>query len=245
MPIFKRDDVELYYEEHGEGFPVLLIAPGGMRSAVPYWENTPWNPIQHLSPHYRVIAMDQRNAGRSVAPVRAADSWNVYTTDQLALLDYLRVERCHVAGMCIGGPYIMGLIQAAPQRIASAVVFQTIGLDNNRQAFFEMFDSWAQELKPRRPETSAEAWESFKHSMFDGEFLFVASRDFVSHCQTPMLVLMGDDLHHPQASSRELASLAPNATLIERWKEPEHHATAKKAVEDFLAAHTPQGHSIT
>ena len=40
----------------------------------------------------------------------------------------------------------MGLIQAAPQRIASAVIFQTIGLDNNRQAFYEMFDNWAQDL---------------------------------------------------------------------------------------------------
>ena len=65
MPVFKRDDIELYYEEHGQGFPILLIAPGGMRSAVPFWERTPWNPIQHLAPHYRVIAMDQRNAGRS------------------------------------------------------------------------------------------------------------------------------------------------------------------------------------
>jgi pimeloyl-ACP methyl ester carboxylesterase len=240
VPIFKRDDVELYYEEHGEGFPVLLIAPGGMRSAVPFWERTPWNPIAHLAPHYRVIAMDQRNAGRSVAPVRATDSWDVYTADQLALLDYLGVDRFHVGGMCIGGPYIMGLIQAAPQRVASAVVFQTIGLDNNRQAFYEMFDGWAQELKPRRPEVSEEAWESFKRSMYDGEFLFVVSRDFVSRCQTPMLVLMGNDLHHPQTSSRELAALAPNAMLIEQWKEPEHHAAAMKAVEDFLATHTPR-----
>ena len=61
MPVFKRDDVELYYEEHGTGFPVLLIAPGGMRSAVSFWERTPWNPIDQLAPHYRVIAMDQRN----------------------------------------------------------------------------------------------------------------------------------------------------------------------------------------
>ena len=47
MPIFKRDDVELYYEEHGAGFPILLIAPGGMRSAVAFWERTPWNPISN------------------------------------------------------------------------------------------------------------------------------------------------------------------------------------------------------
>jgi hypothetical protein len=34
--------------------------------------------------------------------------------------------------------------------------------------------------------------------------------------------------------------LAPNATLIERWKEPEHQAAAKTAVERFLAQHTPR-----
>ena len=69
MPFFERDAIRLYYESHGAGFPVLLIAPGGMRSAVSYWETTPWNPITHLSPTYRVIAMDQRNAGSSVAPI--------------------------------------------------------------------------------------------------------------------------------------------------------------------------------
>ena len=64
MPIFTRGDMKLYYEEHGKGFPLLLIAPGGMRSAVSFWDKTPWNPITQLAPHYRVIAMDQRNLPR-------------------------------------------------------------------------------------------------------------------------------------------------------------------------------------
>jgi hypothetical protein len=51
---------------------------------------------------------------------------------------------------------------------------------------------------------------------------------------------MGNDLHHPQATSRELAALAPNATFIEHWKEPEHHASAMQVVESFLARHTPR-----
>jgi pimeloyl-ACP methyl ester carboxylesterase len=240
MPTFERDDIQLYYEEYGQGFPVLLIAPGGMRSAISFWEGTPWNPIEQLAPTYRVIAMDQRNAGKSVAPIRATDSWHVYTQDQLALLDHLGVNQFHVAGMCIGGPYIMGLIEAAPQRVASAVLFQSIGLDNNRQAFFEMFDSWADELKPVRTEVSAEAWESFKTSMYSGDFLFNVSRDFVAKCETPLLVLLGTDLYHPESTSRELAALAPNATLIEHWKEPEHQPAAKQAVERFLAEHTPR-----
>jgi hypothetical protein len=65
------------------------------------------------------------------------------------------------------------------------------------------------------------------------------SRELVSKIQTPLLVLMGNDLHHPEVSSRELAALAPNATLIERWKQPEDQPAAKEAVEKFLAEHTP------
>lgn len=239
MPFFERDNVKLYYEEHGQGFPVLLIAPGGMRSAVPFWSGTPWNPIEQISPHYRVIAMDQRNAGQSVGPISASDSWHTFTGDQLALLDHLGVDKFHVGGMCIGGPYIMGLIKAAPERVASAIVFQTIGLDGDRQLFYDMFDGWADELKPSRPDVSEETWVSFRNAMYAGDFLFNADRDFVRSCQTPMVVLMGNDAYHPEVSSRELAELAPNAVFIEKWKEPEHQPAAKQIIEKMLAEHTP------
>jgi pimeloyl-ACP methyl ester carboxylesterase len=240
MPLFTRGDVKLYYEEQGKGFPLLLIAPGGMRSSVSFWDKVAWNPIPLLAPHYRVIAMDQRNAGQSTAPIRATDSWQTYTDDQLALMDHLGVQRFHVAGMCIGGSYCMGLIQTAPQRVVSAVLFQPIGLLDNRQAFLDMFDGWAKEQQAAHPEADAATWERFKQNMYGGDFLFNVSRDFVARCSTPLLVLMGNDLYHPEATSREIAKLAPNATLIERWKEPEHQAAAKAAVERFLAQHTPR-----
>lgn len=239
MPYFESGDVKLYYTDDGQGFPLLLIAPGGMRSSVGFWERTPWNPITQLSPKYRVIAMDQRNAGLSTAPITADDGWATYTDDQLALMDHLGIDRFHVAGMCIGGSYIMALIDAAPERVASGVVFQTIGVDDNTKAFFDMFDDWADALKPQRPEVSDEAWESFKHNMYDTEdFLFTADTEWVKTCTTPLLVLLGNDLYHPESSSRTLAELAPNATLVERWKEPEHHPAAMAAVADFLAAHS-------
>ena len=93
MPIFERGDTKLYYEEHGSGFPLLLIAPGGMRSSVSFWDKVAWNPITQLSPNYRVIAMDQRNAGQSTAPISGSDSWHTYTEDQLALMDHLGVDQ--------------------------------------------------------------------------------------------------------------------------------------------------------
>ncbi len=237
MATFVRDDIELYYEEHGNGFPILLIAPGGMRSEATFWERTPWNPIEQLSPHYRVIAMDQRNAGRSKAPITAEDGWETYTKDQLALLDHLAVDRFAVAGMCIGGSYIMALCAAAPQRVAAGIVFQTIGLDNNRQAFIDMFDNWADELRPQRADVDPGAWAPFRDRMYGTDFLFTATKEDTARCTTPLLVLLGNDLYHPESSSRDLAALAPNATLVEHWKEPEHQDGARKAIEEFLAQH--------
>jgi pimeloyl-ACP methyl ester carboxylesterase len=73
MSVFERDDARIHYEVRGEGFPVLLFAPGGMRSSISVWQRSPFDPIEILSPSFRVIAMDQRNAGESTAPVRDGD----------------------------------------------------------------------------------------------------------------------------------------------------------------------------
>ena len=82
MPFFGRDGASLYYEVHDAGpsaapgaLPVLAFAPGGMRSAIEFWSRAPWNPLCELTPDRQVIALDQRNAGRSTAPVSAGDGW--------------------------------------------------------------------------------------------------------------------------------------------------------------------------
>ena len=238
MAIFERDGITLYYEDHGAGFPVLLFAPGGMRSAVTFWEGSQFNPIVELSTRFRVIAMDQRNAGRSRAPVSADDGWHTYTADHIALLDHLGIERTHLLGGCIGGPYCLGLIQAAPGRVASAVLQQSIGFEDNREIFYEMFQGWADAIAADHPEADEAAWRSFRSNMYDGDFDFNVGRDFVASCETPMLVLMGSDPYHPESTSREIAALAPNATLVERWKSPAEDGTVATVIE-FLEAHTP------
>jgi pimeloyl-ACP methyl ester carboxylesterase len=234
------DGAEIYYEVHGEGFPVLLIAPGGMRSAVSFWENTPWNPITDLEGDFQVVAMDQRNAGNSRGPVSPKDGWHTYAADQLALMDHLGAKRFHVAGMCIGGPYAFGLIDVAPERVASAVLFQPIGRDDNRQAFYEMFDGWAVALREKFPEMSEADWASFRGNMYDGEArIFNVDDDWVRACETPLLVLCGKDLYHPESTSRAIAELAPNVSFIENWKEGGDRQAARQAVAEFLKTHTP------
>jgi len=246
MPHFERDTdtgpVRLNFEESGSGFPVLLIAPGGMRSTISFWRGMAWDPIVELADRYRVIAMDQRNAGSSTAPVTGNDSWATYTADQLALMEHLGAEKFHVMGMCIGGPYAMGLIEAAPERVSSAVLFQSIGLmadQANRGAFHEMFDGWADALKPTMNVSEAD-WQSFRSNMYDSnEFLFNVGDDFVRNNQTPLCVLEGNDLYHPQETSQKIAQLSNVVHYIERWKEDADRGAAMSQVTEFLARHTP------
>lgn len=239
MASYDDGPVSIHYDVEGSGFPVLLIAPGGMRSANELWNEMPWNPRTALSNDYRVIGMDQRNAGRSTGPVSAADGWTTYTGDQLALLDHLGIERCHVVGMCIGGPYIMGLLAAAPERFASAVVLQPVGIDDNRQAMYDMFDQWVGLVGDVHPEMAGDGWASFRSNMWDGDFVLTATPEQAAACATPMLIAMGNDLYHPQSVSRRLADLVPNATLVEDWKDGPALEAVDGTIRSFLAEHTP------
>ena len=240
MPVLEHGDVRIRYDEYGTGFPVLLFAPGGQQSSVGFWDRTPWNPIEHLSPHYRVIAMDQRNAGGSTAPVRSSDGWHSYMEDHLALLDALGIEKFHLLGMCIGGPFIAQLAESVPDRIGAAVVLQTIGLDGNRDLFHGTFDAWAAGLSDQHPEADATDWKGFRGNLYDGpHILYSVADDVVPRITTPMLVFLGNDEPHPASASRFLAAQAPNARLVEQWKEPENRDGARAAIEAFLAEHTP------
>ena len=237
--IFERGDVKIHYEVHGDGFPILLFAPGGMRSAASFWHGSEWDPIETLSNDFQVIAMDQRNAGDSTAPVSATDGWATYTADHIALADHLGLDRLHLMGGCIGGPYCFGFIEAAPSRVCAAVIQQSIGVDNNQDLFFEMFDQWANPIKSSHPEASEADWTQFRSNMFEQEFLYNVDRDFIRTCETPLWVLMGSDPYHPEVVSREIADLAPNATLVEQWKNPDEDDTVNKVLA-FLHENTPK-----
>ncbi|QGG94302.1 alpha/beta fold hydrolase [Actinomarinicola tropica] len=239
MASFDRDGATIHYDDEGRGHPVLLIAPGGMRSANEVWGNMPWNPRTALADGYRLIGMDQRNAGRSTAPVTGDEGWATYAADQLALLDHLGIERCHVLGMCIGGPYILGLLQAAPDRFDSAVLLQPVGIDDNRAALEEMFDAWRADIADRHPEADDAAWASYRSHMWDGEFVLTASPEQAAAIRTPILLLKGNDLYHPASTSDALAATLPDVTYVERWKDDESLPATDATIKEFLARHTP------
>jgi len=107
--------IDLYYEEHGEGEPLLLIMGWGGNAAT-------WKPqIPGLAQRFRVIAFDNRGVGRSTAP---ADPYSipVMAEDALGLLDALDVPRAHIFGISMGGMIAQELALRHPERLDTLVL---------------------------------------------------------------------------------------------------------------------------
>ena len=242
MPTFQRGGATLYYEEFGNGFPILTFAPAGLASTIAVWKESsaPIDPTTEFSDRFRVIAMDQRNAGgRSRGPISAQDGWHTYAADHIALLDHLAIERCHLYGQCIGGSFIMSLLKAQPERIASAVLAQPIGrVGPMKPGRAPRFEAWAKNLEGH-PEATEEVLDSFYRNLYAPGFLYSVDRDFVRTVRTPCLVLAGNDEAHPYEISEETAKLLPNAEFITEWKTGPALEAARVRVKQFLVKHTP------
>jgi pimeloyl-ACP methyl ester carboxylesterase len=241
MPTIQSRGATIYYEEHGEGFPILTFAPAGLQSTIAVWSepSAPINPITGFK-GYRVIAMDQRNAGgKSRAPITAQDGWHSYTADHIAVLDHLGIGRCHLYGQCIGGSFIMSLLKAQPQRVASAVLAQPIGrVGPLKPGRAPRFDAWAAGLNDH-PEATDEVLDAFYQNLYTPGFLYSVDRAFVKAVTTPCLVLAGNDEAHPYPISEETAKLLPNAEFIPEWKTGAALEAAKVRVTEFFKRHTP------
>lgn len=248
MPTYVKGSVHIHYEEAGSGFPLLLIAGGGLNSTISFFtKGAPFNAIEEFKREYRVIAFDMRNAveGQSYGPLDVDRPWDSQTDDQLGLMDHLKIDKFMVMGFCIGGPLIWNLLKRAPDRVVAAVLAQPSGSrPEARDMFYETnMKGWGPALTAKRPEITMAMVDKYLTKMYrnNPDFVISVTRDFVKSCQTPVLILPDDIPAHPYAVAMEAAMLAPKAEVsIFPWKEPkERIPLAVRQIRSFLKAHQP------
>ena len=248
LPFYEKGPVRIHYEEAGSGFPLLLIAGGGLNSTISgLTSGSPFNPVEEFKGEYRCIFADLRNAngGQSSGPLEIDRPWDAHADDQLGLMDHLGIEKFMVLGFCIGGPFIWNLLKRAPDRIVAAVLAQPSGSrPEMRDLFYDTnMKGWGPELVKRRPDITMETVDKFLTKMYrtNPDFVFTVTRDFVRNCQTPVLILPDDIPAHPYTVAMEAAMLAPKAEVsIFPWKEPkERIPLAVRQIHSFLRAHRP------
>lgn len=263
MPKAQFEDLELYYEIHGEGEPVLLVA--GLGGVGSYWQPQ----IKAFSDKYQVILHDHRGSGQSTHS-RIQYSIEQMADDVVRLMDKLKIERAHVVGHSTGA--VIGTVMAIehPERLKSVVAYagwtkadpfmrrvlearRTLLTASGARAYgrcspiFLYPDWWinqnAELLEDRETRSiPAMAAPEIGASRIDALMAFDRTAD-LHKIRTPTLVLCAkDDFLTPAYFSEELAKSIKGAELV--LLDGGGHACSEttpevfnKVVFDFLSRH--------
>lgn len=118
-------DITTNYHDLGDGEPLLLLHGSG--PGVSAWAN--WRlPIQHLSPHLRILAPDLAGFGFTQVPEGIEYTRERWLTQIVDFLDAVGVERASVVGNSFGGSMALALAIAHPERVDKLVLMGSVGV---------------------------------------------------------------------------------------------------------------------
>lgn len=237
MPFAIHNNVRLYWEEHGQGPPLLLIM--GLSFTLEMWHRA----VPELSKKYRCIVFDNRGVGRSDAPPGRRYSMGIMAEDALAVLDAAGVqEEAFILGASMGGMIAQELALRHPDRVRALVLactssgFLRSGVWPRLEwlpgiYYWVMLNGEAHERALRRllyaKNTPADRIEQdilirascrpLRRPVLSqlAGILSWNSRGRLSQIKAPTLVIHGDEDHIlPAANGRVVAEQIPNAEFV-------------------------------
>jgi pimeloyl-ACP methyl ester carboxylesterase len=238
MPFCNIGDIDLYYEIHGEGFPLLFI--GGLSASTRTWEGQ----IPFFKNHYRCIVFDNRGAGLSGKPP-GPYSMASMAKDALRLLDSLRVEKAFVFSLSMGGMIALELARIASPRLGAmllgcthaggnerippspeviSVLLNNVGLSREQILEKDTALFFSEKFRAQYAKTIVEHYRVQLLAPVQPEHAFQAQlsaiyqfdcTEALEKIKNPVLIVTGtQDVLVPAANSDYLAARLPNSELI-------------------------------
>jgi pimeloyl-ACP methyl ester carboxylesterase len=206
MPTADCNGQTLYYEEHGEGEPLLCVM--GLSANTMAWALQ----VQAFGAEHRTVIFDNRDVGRSSM---AAGDYEItdMAADTLALADHLGLDEFHLLGVSMGGAISQEVALAAPERVKTLTLAVT----------FARGGAWARKLSEvwgaRRMK---QTWEEFVDELL---LLNVSEAFFENQGAVEFLrnaTLADPNPQPPEAFVRQLAASGRHAAEVERIAAPTH-----------------------
>lgn len=118
MSIIKANNIDIYYEVHGQGEPLILIA--GLSKDSPAW----FLQLEAFSQHFQVIVFDNRGVGRTEAP-DSPYSTQMMADDVIALMEVLNIPTANILGHSMGGCIAQNIAIQHPQKVKRLILLDT------------------------------------------------------------------------------------------------------------------------
>ncbi|OGO50200.1 MAG: hypothetical protein A2148_04150 [Chloroflexi bacterium RBG_16_68_14] len=120
MPTVRLNGIEIYYQEQGSGFPIVLTHGLGDCAEL-------WSPLaEALANSYRVVSWDMRGHYRSEAPEELSQyTQELVVEDLRALCDHLGIEQAVHGGHSLGGYTALRFYEEYPERVAALILHGT------------------------------------------------------------------------------------------------------------------------
>ena len=115
MPHTRSGGANIYWEEQGSGYPILLIM--GLGASLEAWDRM----APALARRYRVLLFDNRGVGRSDVPP-GPYSLETMADDAAAVLDAAGVESAHIYGASMGGMIAQEFALRHPSRVRKLIL---------------------------------------------------------------------------------------------------------------------------
>ncbi len=224
MPGINRDGVNIYYEVHGEGPPLLLTH--GYSSTSAMWQGQ----VDALAREYKLILWDMRGHGRSDYPDDPrAYSEALTVGDIAAILDAVGAERAIIGGLSLGGYMSLAFYRAHPERTRALLIIDTgpgFKKDEAREAWnaralatADRLDREGLEvLKSATPERAAASHRNAKGLALAARGM-LTQRDarvieLLPDIKVPSLIVVGADDTPFLAASDYMAAKIPGAQKV-------------------------------
>ena len=119
MPKILVDNIEVYYELHGQGWPLVFIHGAWMSSKM--WKEQ----IEYFSDKYQVLVYDVRCHGRTGKSGKSKYSMELYAEDLKKLLDQLHIQKPIICGLSMGGMIAQSYAAKYPEHMSALILSDT------------------------------------------------------------------------------------------------------------------------
>jgi pimeloyl-ACP methyl ester carboxylesterase len=225
MPTASINGIEVYYEDHGKGYPILLSH--GYSAAAQMWQPQ----VGGLGHEYRVVTWDMRGHGQTDSPESQEEySEALSVEDMRGLLQHLGITEAVVGGLSMGGYMSLAFHLKHPEMVRALILCDTgpgYKSEEPRAGWNRMAEGYAKAYEERGLEALGSGTEVSATARFhrSAQGLAKAARGMLTqfdsrvieslpHIRVPTLIIVGEQDKPFLVPSDYMAAKIPGARKI-------------------------------